>query len=142
MLRLQICKLAQRRGARSNSAAVRRRGVIMRAMYLFLPAALLIVSPVPGFGQSARPIGITDDELFGNVIKASKWDNPSIPICWENPNAADDQYRGIVRAATEETWQRYSMVRFLGWGKCDDNTPGVHIRISDEQAHTKALGRF
>jgi hypothetical protein len=115
----------------------------MRDFYrIVLPATLLMASLVPGFGQGARPSGITDDELFGNVIKASKWDNPNIHVCWENTSQDDDTYRAIVRTAAEETWQRYSRARFSDWGQCDDNSPGLHIRISDEQAHTNALGRF
>jgi hypothetical protein len=96
-----------------------------------------------GYGQSARPAGITDDELFGNVLRASKWENPNIQVCWENPGTDDAHYRAITRSAFEETWQRYSIVRLAGWGKCpDEHFSGIHIQISGEGPHTKALGRY
>lgn len=94
------------------------------------------------WAQSARPTGVTDDELFGAVIKASKWESPDIQVCWENPGPDDARYRAISRSAVEETWQRYSQVRFFGWGQCSDKSPGIRIRIADEGPHVKVVGRF
>jgi len=94
------------------------------------------------FPQSARPAGVTDEELFGTVIRASKWDSPNIQVCWENPDSENAQHRSITRSAAEETWQRYSNIRFQGWGKCNDQSLGIRIRIADEGPHVKALGRY
>lgn len=96
----------------------------------------------PASAQSARPAGVTDEELFGTVLRESKWETFPIPVCWENPGSADGKYRAITRSAVEETWQRYSRVRFVGWGPCTSDSPGLRIRISDEGPHTKALGRY
>jgi hypothetical protein len=63
-------------------------------------------------------------------------------VCWENPGSDDAPYRAITRSAAEETWQLNSNVRFLGWGKCSENSPGIRILIAEEGPHTKALGRF
>ncbi len=92
--------------------------------------------------QAALPAGMSKEESFGTVLKASKWERLNIQVCWENPVKEDAPYRLIVRSAAEETWQRYSKIMFEGWGKCEKDTPGIHIRIADEGAHTKALGRF
>ena len=92
--------------------------------------------------QSARTLGITDDELFGTVIRNSKWETLPISVCWENPSVRDAKYRTITRTAVEETWERYSAVRFTGWGLCSPSSPGIHIRIAEEGPHVKALGRY
>lgn len=105
-------------------------------------AIFLAFLPTGSLAQSARPTGISDEDLFGSVIKASKWDKTDLQVCWENPSQNDGQYRAITRSAVEETWQRYSNLKFNGWGTCADNSLGIRIRISDEGPHTKALGRF
>jgi hypothetical protein len=92
--------------------------------------------------QSARPAGMTDEELFGSVLRRSKWESFPIRVCWENPALDDARYRAITRSAVEETWERYSRVRFVGWDKCAERAPGIHIRIADEGPHTKALGKY
>ena len=94
------------------------------------------------FAQAALPTGMSKEEAFGNVLKASKWERLNIEVCWENLESDDAPYRLIVRSAVEDTWQRYSKIKFEGWGKCAQDTPGIHIRISDEGPHTEALGRF
>lgn len=92
--------------------------------------------------QLARPAGVTDEELFGTVVRDSKWPTLPIPVCWENPSADDARYRAISRSAVEETWERHSAVRFTGWGTCTATSPGIRIRIADEGSHVKALGRY
>ncbi|MES0101728.1 M12 family metallopeptidase [Mesorhizobium sp. M0019] len=108
----------------------------------FLLVASLIAAPMPAAAQSARPAGVTDDQLFGTVVRESKWLTMPISVCWENPGADDQQYRAITRSAVEETWERYSSVRFTGWGACVNDAPGIHVRIAEEGPHTKALGRY
>ena len=50
--------------------------------------------------------------------------------------------RAIVRRAVGETWEHYSKVKFVGWDTCAPTSNGIHIRISDEQPHVQALGRY
>lgn len=110
-------------------------------MLIFSIFALLLSAPA--YAQSARPAGLTDEELFGTVVRDSKWSTLPIPVCWENPSPNDAQFRNITRSAVEETWERYSAVRFTGWNTCTAiDTPGIHIRIADEGPHVKALGRY
>jgi len=92
--------------------------------------------------QAARPAGISDDELFGTVIRNSKWESIPISVCWENPSRADARYRAITRDAIEETWERHSQVRFAGWGACANDSKGIRIRVADEGPHVQALGKY
>ncbi|WP_034859747.1 M12 family metallopeptidase [Sinorhizobium sojae] len=103
---------------------------------------LLTMSCSLAQAQSARPAGVTDEELFGTVIRQSKWETLPIQVCWENPGENDARYRAITRSAVEETWERHSAVRFTGWRACAANDSGIHIRIADEGPHVKALGRY
>lgn len=104
--------------------------------------ALIAFWTTDSFAQEARPVGVTKEQLYGTMVEASKWETNTIRVCWENPSSDDAHHRAITRTAVEETWQRYSKVRFVGWGTCSQNSMGLRIRISDEGAHTKALGRF
>lgn len=92
--------------------------------------------------QAARPAGISDEELFGTVVRDSKWQSMPISVCWENPSRSDARYRAITRDAIEETWERNSSVRFVGWGVCKEDSDGIRIRVADEGPHVKVLGRY
>lgn len=63
-----------------------------------------------------------------------------IPVCWENPTSADSAQRALVQAAVNQTWERYSGVRFEGWGQCSPSSVGIRIRIADEWPAVKQLG--
>ena len=114
----------------------------MGKMRTLIVAVSLISASAVAHAQSARPAGMTDEELFGTVIRQSKWQTFPIPVCWENPGTNDGPYRATTRRAVEETWERHSRVRFVGWATCNDNSPGIRIRIADEGPHVKALGRY
>jgi hypothetical protein len=89
------------------------------------------------------PIGITQEELFGTMLRSSKWKKTPIGVCWENPSDSNADKRAIVRHAVEESWVAYSAISFTGWDDtCAEKTPGVHIRISDEEPHTRAMGYY
>lgn len=80
---------------------------------------------------------------FGTVQYASIWQSATIPVCWENPNAATATQRELVNKAVTTTWQAESRLRFTGWGTCAGAKPmGIRINISDEGPHVKALGRY
>lgn len=114
----------------------------MRSLWTSLFVVALVFTPFGAAAQSARPAGMTDEELFGTVLRDSKWQTLPIPVCWENPGADDAPYRLITRQAVEQTWERHSKVRFVGWAACKDDSPGIRIRIADEGPHVKALGRY
>ncbi|MGY8680458.1 matrixin family metalloprotease [Bradyrhizobium sp. UFLA05-153] len=116
--------------------------VFIFALLVLVTGGTVLIRPSTTFAQVALPTGMSKEEAFGNVLKASKWEQLNIQVCWENLESDDAPYRSIVRSAVEDTWQRYSKIKFEGWGKCAQDTPGIHIRISDEGPHTKALGRF
>ena len=68
------------------------------------------------------------------------WKNRNIPVCWENPSYSNERDRKWVEVAIKETWQRYSALRFSGWGKCRSDARGIRIGIADDGPHTKGLG--
>ncbi|WP_404655122.1 hypothetical protein [Bradyrhizobium sp. USDA 336] len=55
--------------------------------------------------QPALPSGVSEMELYGTVIRGSKWDIKEIPVCWENLKAQDSKYAVLVRKAVAETWE-------------------------------------
>jgi len=80
------------------------------------------------------------DEAVGLAV--AKWGMTTIPVCWENPVAANLTQRGWVKAAVERTWEAYSSLEFTGWGECENNSSGIRIQIQDRGAHVKALGQL
>jgi len=112
----------------------------------FVVVSLLALStvavPTSSFAQAALPAGITDDELFGTVIRGSKWPSLTIPVCWENPTPADLKYRDIVQKAVKETWVSYSSLTFSEWNTCSTGSKGIRILIADQEARTEAIGKY
>lgn len=117
----------------------------LRSAGIFM-LAVSALTTMPAAGQTAvqpaLPAGITDDELFGTVIRRSKWPTLTIPVCWENATDDDGKYREIVKKAVAETWQSYSSLNFTGWGACRSSDKGVRILIADQEAHVEAVGKY
>ena len=72
----------------------------------------------------------------------------AVPVCWETPGF--DTEKGWVRSAIANTWERESLIRFAGWGRCKPFTVlgiqtffGIRIGIADtaKNPHVKGLGR-
>ncbi len=74
------------------------------------------------------------------VASSLLWRPTNIPVCWENPSAANSLQRQWVRNAVAASWEARSGVRFTGWNDCSWSSGGVRIRINDEGPHTKGLG--
>ena len=53
----------------------------------------------------------------------------AVPICWETTGF--DTEKGWVRSAIANTWERESLIRFIGWGACQSTSNGIRIRIHD-----------
>ncbi len=104
--------------------------------------ACTVVVHTTASAQGPRPVGVTDEKLFGTVLKESKWVVMPVQVCWENATQADAQYRSLTRQAVEETWERHSRVRFTGWGACTKESRGIRISIAEQGPHVKALGRY
>lgn len=116
-----------------------------RGMRWLLAVAFLAlgVAHMDASAQSARPAGVTDEQLFGHALRDSKWKDPKIQVCWENPSPADAPYRAIVQRAVAQTWEKVSAsIRFLSWQQCTDELTGIRIRIAEEDARVIEIGRF
>ncbi|QSQ14921.1 FG-GAP-like repeat-containing protein [Myxococcus landrumensis] len=90
--------------------------------------------PLIDTGNVSQPLYLSSDVV---------WPSDTISVCWENASAANIAERAWTQAGVQSTWSSASAVRFSGWTACPPaNTffPGIRIRISDEQPHTKGLG--
>src|SRR6185312_8548371 len=104
---------------------------------------LLFVSMDIAAADDIVPVGITQEELFGTMLRSSKWTKMPIGVCWESPSDDEVDKRALVQRAVEVTWVANAAISFTGWDTtCGDKTSGVHIRVSDEDPHTKALGYY
>jgi hypothetical protein len=77
------------------------------------------------------------------VLRSGLWDTREIPVCWENPanTPLDQQGRAWTRQAAQETWERHSQLRFVGWQGCTAQSRGIRIRIADDGPHVQHLGK-
>ncbi|MEQ1545569.1 hypothetical protein [Methyloglobulus sp.] len=68
-----------------------------------------------------------------------------IPVCWEKPNkpsnAATLTEKNNVKSAITNTWKKYSLVNFLGWGQCLPTSQGIRITVDNVKGPQAALGR-
>jgi FG-GAP-like repeat len=79
-----------------------------------------------------------------SVAKASaKWTQYVIPVCWENPDASNDSERQWVRDAVANTWEKYSLITFVGWQACTTTSlpNGVRVLIEDGHPAVQRLGQ-
>lgn len=91
-------------------------------------------------GLLGTPALQAQDRAF--ALRATIWDSRTIPVCWENPTEADSQGRQWTRAAVQDTWERVSQVRFVGWQACPPQSRGIRIRIADEGPHVRGAGKL
>ncbi len=100
---------------------------------------------------AADKVSVKKQQLTGaaNVFWPLQAIQEGVPVCWENPEAATAAQRQWVRGAVVRTWEKESLVRFRGWGKCPNGSvalllnqmhPGIRIRIAEDGPHTKGLG--
>lgn len=73
-----------------------------------------------------------------------KWPINKIPVCWDNPTDEFSAFRQLVRASISDTWEKHSIIEFIGWTSCDDPgaNSGIRVRVEDTFPHTKGLGRM
>ena len=84
-------------------------------------------------------------EPYGMVLKKYTWKTTQIPVCWdEDPvDAEEARLRTVVQLAVEDSWQRYSALKFEGWSKCATKRQmGVHILVRDSLPRTNGIGSY
>lgn len=66
-----------------------------------------------------------------------------IPVCFEEGPLLDDGFRDWTRGIVRDTWEYYSLVRFIGWNNCTPNEHSVRIKLttSSEKESTPQVGR-
>jgi hypothetical protein len=80
-----------------------------------------------------EPVGEQHARLYVGEDKI--WPSGVIPVCWENPTAANLEARRWTREQVEATWERAAAIDFTGWGSCADGAKGIRIRWRDEVPH-------
>ncbi len=114
----------------------------LRASPLMLLIPMLLSQLNCGIGADDT----LDDEHLGNTeqpayyLSSAVWSIHSIPVCWENPSAANDLERRWVRQAAAESWSARADIELTGWGPCASSSSGIRIQIADTGPHTKGLG--
>ncbi|MCG2841208.1 M12 family metallopeptidase [Sandaracinobacter sp. RS1-74] len=107
-------------------------------------AAALLTLPVGAQDRQALPSGQSKEELFGSVLRNSRWKTSSISVCWLDMAPENAPHRALVRRAVAETWEHHGPIKFTGWGACGSAPVGIRIRVADETAapHVEWIGRF
>lgn len=118
---------------------------MFRVVFLTLLAAPIVLFASRSMAQPALPAGISEDELFGTMLRSSKWPKMPIQLCWVNPAPDNEHGRLVTRKAVEDTWVANSLVRFDGWNiTCQPSAPGLHIKVSDtgDAPGTLGIGKY
>ena len=89
-----------------------------------------------GFTEELSLNGFPDETVI--------WQDRTIPVCWEDLAQSNPTQRSWVINAVTDTWQKHSLVKFVGWGQCNANSKGIRIKIIDDKnkgPHVKELGQ-
>lgn len=81
-------------------------------------------------------------EKYGTVLKDAKWDSNSIEVCWEDVDNNFETLRTLTQKAIADTWEAHTVVKFVGWSKCEVKTKGIRILVADVGPHVKVLGKY
>jgi len=92
----------------------------------------------PPSGAEEDNIGRIESPL--SARQNTIWTTSTIPVCWENIDAAPAAERHWVEDQVAQTWERYSQIDFVGWGACRGDSRGIRIRIKDERPKVETLG--
>ena len=71
----------------------------------------------------------------------TRWPVTDIPVCWEALERKFAQERDLVRKAVAWTWEKESAVRFTGWRKCAEDSPGIRIAFETKYPQTRGRGK-
>ena len=77
--------------------------------------------------------GTTRQDLVIKNVRLWTENNNVVPVCWETPGYNGE--KAIVRSAVSNTWERYSYLRFTGWGACP--TGGIGGSSSEKQVRIR-----
>lgn len=69
------------------------------------------------------------DELI--IDPPNLWPSPDIPVCWETRDKENKRNLVLYMLRGPRSWSNYTRIRFLDWGMCPENFPGIRIRITD-----------
>ena len=95
-------------------------------MKLKIFTLFLIISSCQKKTENSNPLGL--------YYKNKVWDKKNIIVCWKDFEPKDAKYRDIVRTQIEETWQKYSSLTFLFWGKCGiGGGSDIYISVKDKK---------
>jgi len=89
------------------------------------------------FGQSSNP----HVRPYAYLLSSAVWPSRRVYVCWDNPEAQYQTEMDLVRKSVADTWEKYSALTFVGWGKCANLNEGIRITISDLGPYTRGLGR-
>lgn len=78
---------------------------------------------------------------YAYLLSTSVWSTRKIFVCWDNPDPTFAAEMKLVQDAVTESWEKYSALTFVGWGKCAAVNAGIRITISDEGPYTRGLGK-
>ncbi|MEZ4743294.1 MAG: hypothetical protein R3B45_12755 [Bdellovibrionota bacterium] len=71
------------------------------------------------------------------------WDRWEIPVCWiDSANSFEDEKKWVI-LAIQNSWEKNSDVRFVGWDHCEPFKPGwgIRIKIADLGPRVPSLGK-
>jgi hypothetical protein len=106
-----------------------------------LISTLTVMVSLLSSATAEEPIGRLSQPLSG--VQSSFWPHTNIAVCWDTWNGTDAQARGWVQSAINETWERYSAVRFFGWGSCSGFAQvgeAIRVRVADVNPAVSEIG--
>jgi hypothetical protein len=125
---------------------MKRTGDLVTAASLAL--YFLTVTPFANAQDNAAGVKVDlADSDFGYLFSDTVWpadtdDTIQIPVCWMNDALGQfPTETAWVKESVENSWQKYSGLRFFGWSKCAADNAGIRIDVQDVGPKVTAFGR-
>lgn len=78
---------------------------------------------------------------YARILSSARWPSNRIFVCWESSALPYASERRIVELAIAGTWQKESLLQFIGWEACGKENSGIRIGVADKAPQAAGLGK-
>lgn len=78
----------------------------------------------------------------GNANHNAIWPTLNLSLCWEDYGQTTQRYRDLMYDTYLDGIAANSDLNITGWNECGPHGADIRVKVADEGAHTKTLGKY